>query len=223
MDVFNDFPTLSGLNDRHPALRGVLFDMDGTLFQTEEIHADVLRQMAVQWKIRPPFPPQEVEARLKGMADRQVLAMARSWEGFPVDMDEETFIAEKNRQLLELIPRTQLQQWCAPALVNFLKAAREQGLLLAVVTSSERVITDQLLEVSGLTTLFDLVITLQDVKFAKPHPWPYLQAMLQLGIGPRETVIFEDSAPGLAAAKESGAWVIEAQWWTNYSYSGRRM
>ena len=84
-------------------------------------------------------------------------------------------------------------------------------------------ITDQLLRAAGLTALFDLVITLQDVKFAKPHPWPYLQAMQQLGIGPRETVIFEDSAPGLASANEAGAWVIEAQWWTNYSCSGRRM
>lgn len=223
MDVFTDFPTLASLRTRHPALRGVLFDMDGTLFQTEEIHADVLRQMAVQWKIRPPFPPEEVETRLKGMADRQVLAMARSWPGFPPEIDEAAFIDEKNRQLLELIPRTPLHQWCAPAMVQFLKDARADGLILAIVTSSERVITDQLLKAAGLTALFDLVITLQDVKFAKPHPWPYLQAMQQLGIGPRETVIFEDSAPGLASAKEAGAWVIEAQWWTNYSTSGRRM
>lgn len=223
MDVFTDFPTLSSLRDRHPALRGVLFDMDGTLFQTEEIHADVLRQMAIQWRIRPPFPPEEVETRLKGMADRQVLAMARSWQGFPADVDEATFINEKNRQLLELIPRTPLGQWCAPAMVQFLKEARAAGLLLAIVTSSERVITDQLLETSGLSTFFDLVITLQDVKFAKPHPWPYLQAMQQIGIGPRDTVIFEDSAPGLASAQASGAWVIEAQWWKNYSFSGRRI
>jgi HAD superfamily hydrolase (TIGR01509 family) len=189
--------------------------MDGTLFQTEEIHADVLRQMAVQWKIRPPFPPEEVETRLKGMADRQVFAMARSWQGFPPEIDEAAFINEKNRQLLELIPRTALHQWCAPAMVQFLKEARADGLLLAVVTSSERVITDQLLKAAGVTALFDLIITLQDVKFAKPHPWPYLQAMQQLGLGPRETVIFEDSAPGLASANEAGAWVIEAQWWTN--------
>ncbi len=217
MDVFTEFPTLSTVRDRHPALRGVLFDMDGTLFQTEEIHADVLRQMAIDWKIRPPFPPEEVEMRLKGMADRQVLAMARSWPGFPVDMDEETFINEKNRQLLELIPQSPLSQWCAPAMVEFLKEVKAAGLILAVVTSSERVITDQLLKASALTSLFDLVITLQDVRFAKPHPWPYLQAMQQLNIGPRETVIFEDSAPGLASANASGARVIEAQWWTGYS------
>lgn len=221
MDVFTEFPTLSTVCDRHPALRGVLFDMDGTLFQTEEIHADVLRQMAIDWKIRPPFPPEEVEMRLKGMADRQVLAMARSWPGFPADMDEESFINEKNRQLLELIPRSPLNSWCAPAMVEFLHEAKAAGLILAIVTSSERVITDQLLKASGLTTLFDLVITLQDVRFAKPHPWPYLQAMQQLNIGPRETVIFEDSAPGLAAANASGARVIEAQWWT--SYSARRI
>jgi len=221
MDIFSSFPTLQDLRSRHPALRGVLFDMDGTLFQTEEIHADVLRQMAVDWKIRPPFPPEEVETRLKGMADRQVLAMARSWQGFPADLDEAAFINEKNDRLLKMIPQSPLEKWCAPAMTQFLKEAKADGLILAVVTSSERVITDQLLKVSGLASQFELVITLQDVRFAKPHPWPYLQAMQQLNIGPRETVIFEDSTPGLASAKESGAWVIEAQWWENYS-SARR-
>lgn len=217
MDIFSSFPTLQDLRSRHPALRGVLFDMDGTLFQTEEIHADVLRQMAVDWKIRPPFPPEEVETRLKGMADRQVLAIARSWQGFPADLDDAAFIQEKNDRLLKMIPHSPLEKWCAPAMTQFLNEAKAAGLILAIVTSSERVITDQLLEVSGLASLFDLVITLQDVRFAKPHPWPYLQAMQQLNIGPRETVIFEDSTPGLTSARESGAWVIEAQWWENYS------
>jgi HAD superfamily hydrolase (TIGR01509 family) len=74
-------------------------------------------------------------------------------------------------------------------------------------------VTDKLLNVSGLSAFFQLVITLQDVKQPKPHPGPYLQAMLALNVGPRETVIFEDSKPGLEAATKAGARVIEAQWW----------
>jgi HAD superfamily hydrolase (TIGR01509 family) len=188
--------------------------MDGTLFQTEEIHADVFRLMARDWRILPPYPIQELEMRLKGMTDQQVLELARDWPGFPPDMDTKKFIAEKNQRLLELIPHIPLNKWCAPEMKEFLIEAIKNDILLAVVTSSERVVTDKLLSVSGLSAFFQLVITLQDVKQPKPHPGPYLQAMLALNVGPRETLIFEDSRPGLEAATKAGARVIEAQWWS---------
>jgi HAD superfamily hydrolase (TIGR01509 family) len=222
MEVFKHFPNLNELRRSQPHLRGVLFDMDGTLLMTEELHGDVLRDMAQDWKLRPPFPPHEVETRLKGMADRQVLELARDWEGFPAGMTEEKFIQDKNLRLLELIPKRELTSWCAPEMTQFLESARADGLILAVVTSSERIITDALLGAAKLRPFFDLVITLQDVLHAKPHPWPYLKAMQTLNLGPRETLIFEDSAPGMAAAKASGARVIGAQWWENYS-SARKM
>ncbi len=222
METLSSFPDFSQLHAQHPGLRGVLFDMDGTLFQTEEIHAEVLRAMARDWRVRPPFPAHELEERCKGMADRQVLEWARSWEGFPAAMDEATFVNEKNQRLLQHIPRCPLETWCAPALLHFLSQAQIHGILLAIVTSSERVITEKLVQTAQVEKFFDLIITLQDVRFAKPHPWPYLQAMQQLGLGPRETIVFEDSAPGLAAAQAAGVRVIEAQWWKDYS-SGRKI
>jgi HAD superfamily hydrolase (TIGR01509 family) len=213
MEILNTFPSLTALRTAQPHLRAILFDMDGTLFQTEEIHADVFRMMARDWRILPPYPIHELETRLKGMTDQQVLDLARDWPGFPVNMDTKNFIAEKNQRLLELIPHIPLHKWCAPEMKEFLIEAAKNEILLAVVTSSERVVTDKLLNVSGLSAFFQLVITLQDVKQPKPHPGPYLQAMLALNVGPRETVIFEDSKPGLEAATKAGARVIEAQWW----------
>lgn len=213
MEILKTFPTLTALRTAQPHLRAILFDMDGTLFQTEEIHADVLRMMARDWRILPPFPASELENRLKGMADRQVLELARHWPGFPQEMDENKFITEKNQRLLELIPQIPLHKWCAPQMKDFLIESSQSDIVLAVVTSSERVITDQLLKASGLRDYFQLVITLQDVTHPKPHPAPYLQAMLALSVGPRETLIFEDSKPGLEAAQKAGARVIEAQWW----------
>jgi HAD superfamily hydrolase (TIGR01509 family) len=69
------------------------------------------------------------------------------------------------------------------------------------------------LSVAGARDLFDVIITLQDVAHPKPHPFPYLKAMIQLGVGPRETVIFEDSLTGLQSAQASGARFIQADWW----------
>jgi HAD superfamily hydrolase (TIGR01509 family) len=213
MEVLTTFPTLEALQRGHEGLRAVLFDMDGTLFRTEEAHGEALREMASAWGLAPPFPPEEVEARLKGLADEQVWQLARTWPGFPPGLTTHDFVAEKNRRLLALIPGLAVSDWTSPQLHSLLRAARRSGMATGLVTSSERVVTDLLLKVAGVRELFDLVITLQDVDFPKPHPFPYLKAMIQLGVGPRETVIFEDSPTGLQAARACGARFIKADWW----------
>lgn len=214
MEIRTSFPKLKELLPTQPGLRALLFDMDGTLFKTEEIHGAVLRQLASNWGLRPPFPPSEVEERLKGMSDTQVLELAKSWEGFPPHMNAAIFIQEKNKLLLQLIPTLEIKTWCSEELMDFIDESKRGGLLVSVVTSSERVITNLLLKLSGLDKILDLVITLQDVAIPKPHPGPYLKAMLTLGVGPRETIIFEDSPPGLVSATASGARVIQAAWWS---------
>ena len=213
METHTKFPTFEALHRAQPQLRALLFDMDGTLFQTEEFHGEALKQMAHQWGLIPQFPLDELEIKFKGMQDRQVMEEIRDWPGFPASMTGDLFVAEKNARLLNIIPSVPVQNWVARPIVEMIEQARTKGMLTAVVTSSEREITDVLLRASGLDRLMDLVITLQDVRHAKPHPWPYLQAMLHLGVGPRETVIFEDSPPGLMSAQASGGRVIHAAWW----------
>ncbi len=214
------FPTLEALQRGHQDLRALLFDMDGTLLRTEEIHGEVLRRMAAGWRVRPPFPPEEVEDRLKGLSDAQVWEQACSWENFPQDLTVEDFVAEKNRKILTLIPELDPKLWSARELRHLLREARGAGMARAVVTSSERVVTDLLLSRAELTSEFDLVITLQDVKRPKPAPDPYLQAMVRLGVGPRETLVFEDSPTGLAAARAAGGRVLAVDWWKGFSARG---
>jgi HAD superfamily hydrolase (TIGR01509 family) len=216
METYDLFPTLQALKLPHPGLRALFFDMDGTLFQTEEMHGEVLRGMARDWGIQPPFPAHQVEERLKGYSDAQVVEMARSWRGFPAGMTTEAFVEEKNRRLLALIPTLDSGRWSSPALARLLADGRADGLCTALVTSSEDVVTHALLKASGLRGVFDVVITLQDVAHAKPHPEPYLRAMLALNVGPRETVVFEDSVPGLAAARAAGVRVVKADWWKGW-------
>ena len=74
----------------------------------------------------------------------------------------------------------------------------------AVVTSGSRNAKD-ILRYFGRYDLFDLIITLDDVERGKPDPEGFFKAMEYFGVTKENTLIFEDSAVGLAAARETGA------------------
>ena len=63
----------------------------------------------------------------------------------------------------------------------------------------------------GCVCWFDLILTGEDVTKSKPDPEGYLKAMEHFGVTPAETMIFEDSALGLAAAQASGATVFKVE------------
>lgn len=77
----------------------------------------------------------------------------------------------------------------------------------AIVTSADRPLADVRLRAAGINPP-SVLISADDVIHGKPHPEGYIEAARRLGVSPDETVIFEDSAAGLAAARAAGARVI---------------
>ena len=98
------------------------------------------------------------------------------------------------------------------AIISLLIEAKNAGMTLALVTSSERVVTDELLRMGNVRDYFSLVITRDDVPKHKPDPLPYLKALELTGHDATEVMIFEDSEVGIEAAKGSGAIVMRADW-----------
>jgi len=68
-----------------------------------------------------------------------------------------------------------------------------------------------LLDHLGFTKYLDTLITNNDVNNAKPHPEPYIRALVRLGMEPDRCIIFEDSTVGLQSARATGARVQEVQ------------
>ncbi len=95
-----------------------------------------------------------------------------------------------------------------PGVKEFLIWAKSQNKLMAVVTSTTKKFTMQELNVAGVIQFFDIVLTAEQFKFGKPHPYPYLLAMEKLGLTSEQAVAFEDSNPGITSAKASGAFTI---------------
>ena len=97
------------------------------------------------------------------------------------------------------------------ALMEILKTMRAAGHDLACVTTGSKQNATEVLEYFHCADWFGVFITGEDVVRSKPDPEGYLKAMAHFGATPAETMIFEDSGPGLEAARASGATVYKVE------------
>lgn len=210
--VMDKIPRLQELQKRFPTLRALFFDMDGTLFDTESFHTKAFLRIGEEFQIRPPLPLKEIHSLLVGKADHLVYDVVKTWEGFPVSWSSEEFVRVKSSHLLESLKSVSPDLYYPQALASLLNEARKNDIKLALVTSSEKIITNELLELAELHETFDLILTRDDCPHHKPHPWPYQKALELLGIESNEAIIFEDSDVGLKAATAAGAHVVKVEW-----------
>ena len=80
---------------------------------------------------------------------------------------------------------------------------------VALVTTAKKENVGNVLDHFKIRSLFDVVVTGNDVKLSKPHPAPYLLASKLMNLLGSEMIAFEDSVPGILSAREAGLSVIE--------------
>jgi beta-phosphoglucomutase len=211
--TFPKVPTLFELKQGYPGLKALFFDMDGTLFNTESYHADAMFMIGAKYKIRPPHSAETVHELMMGKADHLVFEIIKDWEGVPRDWTAADFVHQKNANLIEILSKVDPANYFPKDMLTLLKEATAEGMYLALVTSSEKVITEELLKLASVREFFKLILTRDDCPSHKPDPWPYLKAMSVSGFDKSEIIIFEDSHVGLEAAQSSGAHVIKVGWY----------
>jgi HAD superfamily hydrolase (TIGR01509 family) len=210
---FKNIPTIHEIKNGYPSVRALFFDMDGTIFNTEFIHAEALLKMALKYQIKIPFNPQTMYELMVGKADHLLFDIIQSWEGVPQHWNVESFVLEKNSLVIEILQKTSLETYFATGVQKLLKEAKSNGFYLGLVTSSEKIITKKLLKLTELENFFHLILTRDDCPKHKPDPWPYLKAMEISGHETHEIIIFEDSRVGIEAAIASGNHVIKVEWY----------
>jgi HAD superfamily hydrolase (TIGR01509 family) len=181
----------------HPA--AVLFDMDGTLVDSEKLWDVGLHELARRYG-----------ATLSDAARLAMVGtdMPRTMEllvedlGRPVDTDEAS--AWLGSRVAELFV-TGLT-W-RPGALPLLRAARAAGIPTALVTSTARVLVEVALDTLGRDS-FDVVVCGDEVPATKPDPEPYLIAARLLGVPIGRCVAIEDSRTGVASALAAGAAVL---------------
>jgi HAD superfamily hydrolase (TIGR01509 family) len=179
-------------------IRGVIFDMDGVLVDSEEFICEAAvrmfaeRGLAVRRADFRPFVGAGEDRYLGGVAEKH---------GFPLDLERDK---GRTYELYGEIVRGRLQP--LPGVHRFIGKCRARGLRLALATSADRVkMLINLREIGLPPETFDAAVNGLDVAHKKPAPDIFLLAAGRLGLAPAECLVVEDAVNGVAAARAAGA------------------
>jgi len=183
----------------------IIFDLDGVLVEAKQIHYETFNQALYEVSNNNDYiiTPSEHLSTYDGLKTFQKLELLTKNKELPIEVYN-TIWNRKQELTLEAItnlkPNDQLI-----ALFNIL---RQNGYKIACCSNSIRRSVLVMLSKLGLIEYMDLILSNEDVKNSKPHPEIYWKAMSIMGMLPEETLIVEDSPPGLLAASRSRANVL---------------
>jgi HAD superfamily hydrolase (TIGR01509 family) len=193
-------PTCSCSGPHATAIRAVVFDMDGLMFNTEDVYtmagAELLRRRGHEFTEASkhemmglqPRPSFEIMIRRYGLRE--------TWE---------ELAAESNRFFIGAL---QGRLSPMPGLMELLDALERAGVPKAIGTSSAGELADACLSPFNLRRRFQFVLTAEDIAHGKPDPEIYLTAARRFGVPPGETAVLEDSRNGCLAAVAAGAFAV---------------
>jgi HAD superfamily hydrolase (TIGR01509 family) len=178
--------------------RGLLFDFDGLLVDTETPARLVWEEL---YREHGHELPQEKWATLVGTIGARFDPLGHLQELVGEQLDEEAFDTRRREREYALTDREELR----PGVEEYFAEAERLGLRTAVVSSSDtNWIERHLGRLGHLEGLDAIVAANGDAGRAKPRPDLYLEALDQLGLRPSEAIAFEDSPNGVSAAKAAG-------------------
>lgn len=182
-------------------LAAVIFDLDGVLVDTAELHFRAWGRLAEELGV--PFDRTDNEA-LRGVDRREsYFRLRRRRDVGEAEISEHT--ARKNTYYQQLIESLSP----ADALVGtgeLLARLREAGVAVAVASSSRN--APRVLQKIGLSEAFGVIVDGNDLAAAKPDPQIFLLAAERLAVSPDDCVVVEDAAAGVTAALAAGMAVV---------------
>ena len=181
-------------------IKAVVFDLDGLMFNTEEVFHDVgVELMRRRGKQMTP----ECFTLLMGRRAEEAYPLLVEYAGLSDDPDA---LWQESRDLFLELLDAQLSPM--PGLFELLEHIERHNLRKGVATSSDRPYLHKILGRYEILERFHMTLTAEDVTQGKPHPEIYLKAAERLRIEPHEMLVLEDSHNGTKAAAAAGAHII---------------
>jgi beta-phosphoglucomutase-like phosphatase (HAD superfamily) len=185
----------------HRAPRGLIFDCDGTLADTMPLHWRAWQVIAERHRFE--FPAERFYA-LGGIPSRDILKILSVEQGLP--LDPLAVAREKEAEYLPLIAQVEPIN----AIVGI---AREHygKVPLAVASGGTHRVIEQVLNHLGIRSLFDAIVTSEDVVRQKPAPDIFLEAARRIGVPPQFCRAYEDTDLGMQAIRAAGMEAVDVR------------
>ena len=178
-------------------IKGVIFDMDGTLIDSmwvwEEVDVDYVKRYQL-------VEPEGFYEAIEGMSFTDVAKYYK--KTFPQIRDSVEQIKADWMEMGYRLYRDEVE--LKSGVKEFLEELKKRGIKIGIATSNDRDMTEMVLEARGILQEFDAICTSDEVKIGKPAPDVYLKAAEDLGVDPKDCLIFEDVPAGLMAGKSAG-------------------
>ncbi|WP_405740227.1 HAD family phosphatase [Streptomyces sp. NBC_00028] len=175
----------------------VIFDLDGTLVDSEPNYYEAGRQVLAQYGV-PDYTWADHE-RYVGISTLETVGIWKREYGLAASV-EEVFEA-KNRRYLEL---ARVSTRAYPEMRKFVELLATEDVPMAVASGSSPEAIEAILAGTGLDAFLPTVVSADEVERGKPAPDVFLEAARRLGATPADCVVLEDAAPGAAAAHAAG-------------------
>ena len=176
-------------------LAAILFDLDGTIVNTDPIHYQAWQEMLLNYSIEIDeiFYKSQISGRLNPEIVKDILPQLSVAEGQKFADEKEALFRKLAPHLKPLSGFSELLAW-----------TDTHQLKRALVTNAPRLNAEFMLEVLGIKEAFHTIVLADDCIAGKPDPAPYLVALNKLGITAEEAIALEDSPSGIWAAVSAG-------------------
>tara|TARA_Y100001937_G_scaffold127045_1_gene198030 strand:+ start:30241 stop:31629 length:1389 start_codon:yes stop_codon:yes gene_type:complete len=179
----------------------VIFDLDGVLVDARELHYEALNRALATVDEKYIVQRQEHLSTYDGLPTSKKLNMLTKNKGLPKELHN-TVWKRKQEMTYKIISE---EMEYDERMRSVLRRLREDGHRICCASNSIRESVKMMLLKKGLLEYIEFIYSNQDVKHPKPSPEMYLKCMIKAGIGPKYTLIVEDSHIGRKAALSSGA------------------
>lgn len=214
-----------------PPLAALLFDMDGTIAETEELHRQCFNRAFATFGL--PWVWDEVTylrlLDVPGGRERMAAyARENGWPDYGSVADSQplaTLHRWKTAHMADLLASGQSGLTARPGVLRLCREALSAGVALALVTTSQPPVAAQVLRQTlgaDIASAFRILVCGTDVRAKKPNPESYTLALSRLGLSPDQAIAIEDSMVGLQAAQAAGLTcvVTESRYTRAHDFAG---